>query len=99
MSNPQENKPRVWKIPLITLVVNDNSSAQHQVHVIEMSAYLSLQAENEKLKQANKKLRDGLEKISNLTIWNNQSLEQDFHDANELAVKALSEADKIEGGE
>lgn len=30
-----------------------------------------------------------LEKIEKLTIWNNQSLEQDFHDANSIATEEL----------
>jgi hypothetical protein len=36
-----------------------------------------------------KELVEALEKIEKLTIWNNQSLEQDFHDANEIARQAL----------
>jgi hypothetical protein len=47
------------------------------------------QAEQDKAEIA--KLREALKKIESLTIWNNQSLEQDFHDANSIATKALAE--------
>jgi hypothetical protein len=43
------------------------------------------------------RLRLALEKIEKLTIWNNQSLEQDFHDANEIASKALTPTQKVDG--
>lgn len=45
------SEPKVWSIPLITLVVNNGSAGKDQIEVIEKSAYDELKAENEKLKK------------------------------------------------
>lgn len=46
--------------------------------------------EASRLEHENQRLRAALEKIENKTIWNNNSLEQDFHEANEIAREALA---------
>ena len=68
--------------------------------------YLALQAENEKLKQANKKLREGLEQYLNDENWMNGPIRKDgsrlVHNIptmKRIAEHYIIQADKIEGGE
>lgn len=67
--------------------------------------YLSLQAENEKLKEANKKLRELLERLRKepslmkIPKWGAQDMYAGLPPAMRLIDVALSEASEIEGGE
>jgi len=97
MSNAHENKPRVWWIG--TIIECHERNMQCPREFVSEDAYLSLQAENEKLKEANKKLRDAL--ISIEEFWNRDANEQAMQGACwhavETAAAALSEAAEIEG--
>lgn len=72
------------------------ASLENKDEVME-SLNLAYAVRIDELKAEIENLLRALEKISELTIWNNQPLEQDFHDANEVALKALK-AHRGEGG-
>lgn len=72
------------------------ASLENKDEVME-SLNLAYTVRIDELKAEIENLLRALEKISELTIWNNQPLEQDFHDANEVALKALK-AHRGEGG-
>lgn len=64
-------------------MISDGLGLSSEGVTLILNAYDALKAENSKLRAA-------LEKIENKTIWNNNSLEQDFHEANEIAREALA---------
>lgn len=66
MSNAQENKPRVWWIG--TIIECHERNMQCPREFVSEDAYLSLQAENEKLKEANKKLEKANALIDELEV-------------------------------
>lgn len=115
MTNAQENKP-------IKEILSDGEFIYFEwdygdledypedcIVWVPKSAYLSVQAENEKLKDANKKLREVIERHHN---WHLQSKEicidneftydmsAEYVDSGlcEITMVALSEASDIEGG-